>query len=149
MLSFDDILTNRVKLGRGQFEQFLIMSMIDFIDGYQEIMMAILIAILTLQWNLSHTEVMFFGSSSFFGIMIGSFISSVVADRIGRRTVMAYGMFSTGVVIILQSVVVNYGEMILLRVLLGILFGISLPLSMVVVSEIVPTDVRGKFIVML
>lgn len=39
--------------------------------------------------------------------------------------------------------------MLICRFCLGVLFGLTMPISMVVVSEIVPLQYRGKFVVLL
>jgi hypothetical protein len=55
-LSFDDYLSARVKLGRHQIISFFILSMIEFMQGFQEIFVGIQTKILTEEWNLSETQ---------------------------------------------------------------------------------------------
>jgi len=56
MLTFDDYLSNRVKLGKSQYVSFLILSLIEFMAGFQEIFQAILVRLLTIEWGISIDE---------------------------------------------------------------------------------------------
>jgi putative MFS transporter len=85
----------------------------------------------------------------FVGIVVGSFASSFFADKIGRKNLMIGSMFATFVCLLITGIVNNYVEMIICRVCLGVLFGLSMPMSYVVISEIVPMHLRGRFIVLL
>lgn len=91
VIHFDQILSNRVKLGAYQYQAFAILSLIDFIDGFQEILSSILLAILTLEFNLTQFQQSLLTSIYFIGIVIGNFISALASDKLGRRILLIYG----------------------------------------------------------
>jgi hypothetical protein len=55
-LSFDHYLSNRIGLGRHQYLSFSVLSMIEFMAGFQEIFVGIQIKILANEWSLSETQ---------------------------------------------------------------------------------------------
>lgn len=85
----------------------------------------------------------------FIGMFCGNLICGFFGDKLGRRTVLVYSMLLTFIAMILTGFSTNYGELLVLRFMIGLLFGASLPISMVVIGEITPKSSRGMFIVLL
>lgn len=81
--------------------------------------------------------------------MLGNGLCALLSDRFGRRILMIWGNFITFIAFVLCSFAQNFVEMVILRLILGLVFGLTLPISMVIVAEIMPFKVRGRFVVML
>jgi MFS family permease len=148
-INFDDILVSRVGLGRAQFESLAVLSMIDFIDGFQDLLNSILTKIMTLQFALNEWQESLFASIYFIGIVIGNAICAFLSDRLGRRILLLWGTFITFLALLLYSFAQNYAELLCFRLLLGIVLGVTLPISLITVAEIIPCNVRGRFVVLL
>ena len=73
----------------------------------------------------------------------------MLSDRFGRRILLLWGSFITFVAFLLCSFADNFAEMVILRFILGVVVGVTLPISLIIVAEIIPYKVRGKFVVLL
>jgi hypothetical protein len=69
---FDEILTNRLGFGRYQIFNFISVSFIDFIDGFDMLAMAILLPIFKFEFLLNDSEVKQLASIFYFGMMLGT-----------------------------------------------------------------------------
>jgi hypothetical protein len=69
---FDEILTNRLGFGRYQICNFISVSFIDFIDGFDMLAMAILLPIFKFEFLLNDSEVKQLASIFYFGMMLGT-----------------------------------------------------------------------------
>jgi putative MFS transporter len=85
----------------------------------------------------------------FVGIVLGNAICGLLSDRFGRRILLLWGTFVTFVAFILCSFAQNFVEMLIFRVILGAVFGVTMPISMIIMAEIIPFRQRGKFVVLL
>lgn len=144
MKSFDDILNNRLKMGNYQFKIISVIGLIEFIDGIEYIYLSILLSILKNEWDLNQSTLSMLGSSYFLGIVIGNIICALIADAIGRRRTIIISCLFQISIIFLTSHVQNANELAVLRLLYGIIFGITIPLSYVFSSEIVVNQYRGR-----
>ncbi|CAD8119436.1 unnamed protein product [Paramecium sonneborni] len=88
---FEYLLEKRVGFGKHQLRQFFIISFIDFLDGAEFLFLSILTPTLKQEWNLSIVELSIFGGSFNLGLMIGSTICGLLADRIGRKNILIIG----------------------------------------------------------
>lgn len=81
--------------------------------------------------------------------MIGNAICALLSDRFGRRVLLLWGSFISFVAFLLCSFAENFVEMVVLRFILGAVLGLTLPISLIIVAEIIPYKVRGRFVVLL
>ncbi|KAM3144931.1 hypothetical protein pb186bvf_002936 [Paramecium bursaria] len=146
---FDDFLSTRIGMGKSQYTSFLILSLIEFMMGFQEIFQALLIRILKTEWDISQSDQALLGALFFIGIMLGNFICSFSADLIGRRNILIMSQSSSILVMILNSMAQDFFFVALCVFFYGLTFGVSMPISQVMVSEIIPVQVRGIFLVLL
>lgn len=79
----------------------------------------------------------------FVGIVIGTIICAFLTDVIGRKATTQYTCLIAFGLMVWNSFVTTYGEVILVRLLFGIIFGITIPLGHIIISEIVPAKIRG------
>lgn len=92
---------------------------------------------------------MVLGSAFYAGVMCGNIICSLLADVVGRRTMLLLSQSCTVLTILLNSYAANFTEILIALYAYGLLFGVAMPISQVMVSEIVPVKYRGRYIVLL
>lgn len=144
MLSFDNVLEKYIGTGKYQYEAIGIIGLIEFCDGVEYGFMSILMAILKNEWNLSQTEIASLASSFLLGIVIGNLFCAYISDYIGRRiTLITFTCISVFVVLAI-SWSQNIHQILILRLIFGIVFGTTTPLCAVMISEIVEAKYRGR-----
>lgn len=89
------------------------------------------------------------GSVSNIGVMVGSLVSGLVSDRVGRKKVIVIAMIMWGIAGLAQASAQNLVMLIGTRILLGFAIGIQLSATITLVSEFAPSKIRGKYVVLL
>jgi putative MFS transporter len=89
------------------------------------------------------------GSASFFGMLIGAASAGLFADRFGRRLVFQSSIVIWGFGSLLCATANDVNSLMLYRVLLGIGMGMEFPIGQAMLSEIVPTRQRGRYVALL
>jgi putative MFS transporter len=87
-----------------------------------------------------------FVSSTFVGMMIGSFITGFLGDRFGRRFTYQFNLLLFGGASILAAFAPNMTVLILLRLLMGIGLGAENVFGYSTLTEFAPARVRGKWL---
>lgn len=149
MHSFDDYLTARIGFGKSQYISFVILSLIEFMSGFQEVFQAILVRLLSKEWGISINQQAMLGVLFFSGVTIGNLVCSLLADRIGRKLTLIISQSASIIMMLFNSYAQDYYQIALTILFYGAAFGVSMPISQVVASEIAPIAIRGRFIVML
>ena len=101
------------------------------------------------QWDLSRTEQSWLLSIGFVGMAIGATVGGLLADRYGRRTVFALTLLVYGVATGASALVTGLAALLVLRFLVGLGLGAELPVASTLVSEMSPTRIRGRMVVVL
>ena len=101
------------------------------------------------QWDLSRTEQSWLLSIGFVGMALGATFGGMLADRYGRRTVFAATLVVYGLATGASAFVNTLAALLLLRFLVGLGLGAELPVASTLVSELSPTRIRGRLVVIL
>lgn len=101
------------------------------------------------EWQLSKEQKGLFSSIGMLGMAFGAALSGMLADRFGRRKVMAGTIFLFGLASLLSGFSTNFTMLVVLRFLTGMGLGGFLPTASTVISEYAPTKVRGRYGVLL
>jgi MFS transporter, putative metabolite:H+ symporter len=101
------------------------------------------------QWELTRTEQSWLLSIGFVGMAIGATLGGMLADRYGRRTVFAATLLIYGLATGASALVTGLAALLLLRFLVGLGLGAELPVASTLVSELSPTRIRGRMVVIL
>lgn len=89
-------------------------------------------------------------SSGLFGMLVGSFVFGLVADRIGRRRVMLWCALIVGVATLLVAVLgSSVGALAVLRFLAGIGMGGAISTQIALAAEYTPARLRSTIIMLL
>jgi MFS family permease len=146
---FDEVLEDKLGHGFFQIKQLVSLAFIDFIDGIEGVFIGILLSIIKFEWNLTNSQVILLGSAYMFGNFIGGLICAYFADIFGRRTTLIYATFIQIFVLYSTSKANTFLSMFILRLIYGLLFDLTMPLSSILLSETTPKELRGRYLVWL
>jgi MFS transporter, AAHS family, 4-hydroxybenzoate transporter len=94
-------------------------------------------------WKISNAALgPVFGAGNF-GVLIGSLVFSMLADRIGRRPILIGATLFFGVMTIVAARAASIGELLALRFVAGIGLGCIIPNATALVGEYSPRRIRG------
>jgi MFS family permease len=133
------------KVGYSRFHIFmcLIVCVIFFVDGCEMIIINLLLNSLQKDFDLSATERSLLSSAVFFGFFSGSLISGYFTNKYGRKKptiifTIAIWFFTT-----ICPYTVNFMQIFIIRVLVGISIGVVVPGATTIVTECIPTKFRS------
>ena len=112
-------------------------------------MMTFVLGSMKAEFALSTALAGLLGSASFLGMLIGAAASGLLGDRFGRRVVFQSSMVLWGAGSLLCATANDVNTLMLYRVLLGIGMGMEFPIGQAMISEIIPTRQRGRYMALL
>ena len=145
------ILERLEKLPVGSFHyKLLVIAGLGWLfDSMNTGLIAFVLPFLTKEWGLAPGQVGFIGSVGLIGMAIGAVLAGTIAERFGRKNVFAVTLVIHSVATGLCAVAWNYESLLVFRFLVGIGLGGELPVAASLVTEYAPTNLRGRFIVLL
>lgn len=147
-LNFDEILEKRIGCGKYQYLTVFFLCLVDFNDGIELLSMSLILPILKREWELESFWLEVISSVFYLGMLIGALITGKVSDKYGRRLTILIASSLQFLITICFCFVNSILTLIILRFIYGFIYGFSLPLSISMVSEIIPVKYRGKLIVL-
>lgn len=112
-------------------------------------MLSFIIAALKLEWNLNEVQMGWIGSVSSIGMAVGALIFGLLADRIGRKTVLILTLLLFSLGGGFSALATGLGIFLILRFVVGTGLGGELPVASTLVSESVAAGKRGRTVVLL
>ena len=85
-------------------------------------------------------------SMSMAGMLVGSFLAGRLADKMGRKALLQYSMIIWGLGGILCALSWSVASLIVFRFLIGLGLGAEYPVANAMISEFLPTKVRGRWL---
>ncbi|KAL4479155.1 hypothetical protein ABPG72_008985 [Tetrahymena utriculariae] len=147
-ITFDFILSTKTGFGIYQIIVLCIVSLIDFIDGAEQYYMMILVQVLQNEWKLADKQIELLGSFYFIGLFIGAIVSGIFCDWFGRKNSMAIGCFLQLCTVIWTALAPDFSHMLAIRAFYGIVIGMTLPIGILMMTEIVPKHIRGRCLIL-
>lgn len=89
------------------------------------------------------------GSIGLVGMAIGAVIAGSIADKFGRKAVFSATVILYSIATGLCAVSWSYESLLIFRFFVGFGLGGELPVAATLMSEYAPTNLRGRFIVLL
>lgn len=86
------------------------------------------------------------GAASLAGLFLGSMLAGPIADRHGRRAIFAFDMLLFAAISAAQYFVTSPAQLLVLRVLLGLILGADYVVSKSLVTEFSPRRYRGRLL---
>lgn len=139
----------RLPLTSYQRSLFAIIATAWFFDAMDVAMMTFLLGSIKTEFGLTAVQTGLLASSSFIGMFFGAAIAGMAADKFGRKPVFQLSMIVWGVGSLLCGLSDSANALMACRVLLGFGMGMEFPIGLAMVSEIVPTRSRGRYVAIL
>ena len=118
-------------------------------DSMDTGLISFVLPILAKEWGLSPEQVGWIGSVGLIGMALGAVLAGTIADKFGRKNVFAATVILYSVATGLCAVAWSYESLLTFRFLVGFGLGGELPVAATLMSEYAPTQLRGRFIVLL
>src|SRR6201996_4689276 len=141
MTPYDEAPTNRfhalvaVAAAGGQFS-----------DGYILGTIGIALSLAQAPLQLSSLWLGLLGGAALAGLFAGSLLLAPLADRLGRRPLLVPTMGIFAVVSVAQFFVTAPWQLLILRLLLGLVLGVDYVVCCTVVAEFTPSRTRGRLL---
>jgi len=135
------------KISGFQVGVFLICGLCLIMDGFDVQALGYLAPAIIKDWQLSPAQMGPVLSAALFGILVGSFLFSMIADKIGRRPVLIFATFFFAVVTLMTARADNLAELRTIRFIAGIGLGGIMPNAVALVGEYTPRRLRVLMIV--
>lgn len=97
------------------------------------------------EFHLQNASLGYVSSVGHLGVMIGAITSGILSDKFGRRNVIAGSMIWWGISGLLLAWSPNFTVLIISRVLIGIGVGAEVPAVLALLSELLPSKLRGRY----
>lgn len=115
-----------------------------FLDGYDLLIIGVVLLSLIPQWNLSLVSTGVLTAISFLGMIIGGAVFGIVADKVGRRAVFIIDMFLFITGAIACGLAQNIVQLIIFRFFIGLAIGMDSPISTSIIAEFSSNKHRGR-----
>lgn len=115
-------------------------------DGYDLVIYGVALKGLVAQWGLSAKEAGFLGSVALFGMMIGAMALGSLADRYGRKKMIALCLVLFSVFTFLCGFAQNPTQFALMRFVAGIGIGGAMPNLVAMMAEYSPKRMRSTMV---
>jgi putative MFS transporter len=109
---------------------------------------SVLAALAASHWSTLTSNGQFI-SATFLGMLIGSFLAGVLADRYGRRFTGQVNLLIIGLTSLAAALAPSMGWLIGIRLIMGLGLGAELAIGYSTLSEFVPPRRRGRWIALL
>ncbi|EHQ88867.1 MFS transporter [Desulfosporosinus youngiae] len=108
--------------------------------------MGYLLPVLGKHFDLPPSMMGLAASMSFAGMFVGSIFSGGLSDKFGRKKMLIAAMAFWGTAGALLSIAWSVNSLLIFRFLLGIGLGAQVPIGITMLSELVPSHSRGKYL---
>ena len=119
------------------------------LDAMDVGLISFVIVVLAEQWDLTTSQRSWIVTIGFVGMAIGATLGGRLADRFGRRAVFAATLVVYGLATGASALVGGVALFMVLRFFVGLGLGAELPVASTLVSELSPTRIRGRLVVVL
>ncbi|GAA5012526.1 MFS transporter [Acinetobacter puyangensis] len=139
----------RIPVGKFHYTLLWMIGLGWMFDAMDTGMISFIMTELAADWSLDAKQKASIVSLTFVGMAIGAVVAGGVADKIGRKTVFAVTLFIYSIATALCAFAPNLTWLLVFRFIVGLGLGGQLPVAVSLVSEYIPAQVRGRFIVLL
>lgn len=138
----------RLPITRTQTKARIVVGMATFFDGYDILVLGLVMPVLAAEWQLSRPAIGYLLSGTFFGQLLGALLFPYLAERLGRLRSATYSVWVVGLFSLACAASWNFTSLICARVAHGIGLGGEIPVASTYINEIAPAKVRGRFFLM-
>lgn len=136
-------------VGRFQYRLFMIFGLVWMADAMQVLSIGFSAPSIAQTFGIAIPQALQTGTLFFVGMLAGAFAFGRLADRIGRRPVLMAAVVVDACFGVASAFAPDLGWLLVLRFLTGIGVGGTLPVDYTMMAEFLPSDRRGRWLVML
>lgn len=125
---------------------FAIIASAWLVDQIDVALLTFLLGSIVVAFGLTPTQAGQLAAMTFAGQLVGNLIAGTASDRFGRRVVFQATMVVWGLASLAAAAASSLAALMACRFLIGVGVGGEAPVAQAMVSEIVPANVRGKYI---
>src|SRR5215469_771004 len=135
----------RLPLTWTQTKARLVVGTATFFDGYDSLVLGLVMPVLAGAWHLSTAEIGYLLSGTFFGQLLGALLFPYLAERYGRLRAASYSVWVVGLFGLACAAGWNFTSLLVARVIQGIGIGGEIPVAATYINEIAHSKTRGRF----
>ena len=136
----------RLPMTNYQRKIFAIIASAWLVDQVDVALLTFLLGSIVAAFGMSPTQAGQLAAMTFAGQLVGNIVAGTASDRFGRRMVFQVTMVVWGLASLAAAASVSLGMLMACRFMIGAGVGGEAPVAQAMVSEIVPANVRGKYI---
>jgi putative MFS transporter len=136
-------------VGKFQYRLFVIFGLVWMADAMQVLSIGFSAPSVAKTFGVPVPRALETGTLFFVGMLIGAFAFGRLADRIGRRPVLMAAVVVDACFGVASSFAPDFTWLLALRFLTGIGVGGTLPVDYTMMAEFLPSDRRGRWLVLL
>ena len=125
---------------------FAIIASAWLVDQVDVALLTFLLGSIVVAFGLTPTQAGQLAAMTFAGQLVGNILAGTASDRFGRKTVFQVTMVVWGLASLAAAAAWSLTALMVCRFLIGVGVGGEAPVAQAMVSEIVPANVRGKYI---
>ncbi|MBY4948361.1 MFS transporter [Cupriavidus respiraculi] len=136
-------------VGKFQYRLFVIFGLVWMADAMQVLSIGFSAPSIARTFDVPIPQALQTGTAFFVGMLIGAFVFGRLADRIGRRPVLMTAVLVDAACGVASAFAPDLWWLMALRFLTGIGVGGTLPVDYTMMAEFLPSDRRGRWLVLL
>lgn len=136
-------------VGKFQYRLFVIFGLVWLADAMQVLSIGFSAPSIAKTFGVTVPQALQTGTAFFVGMLIGAFVFGRLADRIGRRPVLMMAVIIDACAGVASAFAPELSWLLLLRFVTGIGVGGTLPVDYTMMAEFLPSDRRGRWLVLL
>ena len=114
-----------------------------FLDGYVLVMIGVALEQLTPALKLDADWIGLLGAGTLAGLFVGTSLFGYISDKVGRRKMFLSDIIAIGVISVATMFVSSPVELLVMRVLIGIVIGADYPIATSMITEFSSTRQRA------
>ncbi|BDE73881.1 MFS transporter [Delftia lacustris] len=136
-------------VGKFQYRLFVIFGLVWLADAMQVLSIGFSAPSIAKTFGKTVPEALQTGTFFIIGMLIGAFVFGRLADRIGRRPVLMMAVVIDAFAGVASAFAPEFAWLLVLRFITGIGVGGTLPVDYTMMAEFLPSDRRGRWLVLL
>jgi putative MFS transporter len=136
-------------VGKFQYRLFLIFGLVWMADAMQVLSIGFSAPSIARSFGIALPQALQTGTWFFVGMLVGAFVFGRLADRIGRRPVLLMAVLVDACFGVASAFAPDLAWLLVFRFATGVGVGGTLPVDYTMMAEFLPSDRRGRWLVLL
>src|ERR1700760_2502527 len=135
----------RLPFGKFHYRLLLMGGLGYMFEAVDAGIIAFLLPVLRVQWQLTSVQTGLLASSTYFGFLVGALTAGAIGDRYGRKNVMMWALVFFCVAALASAAANDWQQFFALRIIGGLGMGAEAAIVAPFLSEFVSAKRRGMF----